>query len=69
LLATSLDPSGATVKSSLRLTLFLSLPSAVGLGVLASPIVALIYQHGHFTAHDTAMTALALQAYSLGLAG
>jgi putative peptidoglycan lipid II flippase len=57
------------VKSSLRLTLFLSLPSAVGLAVLASPIVTLLFQHGRFTAHDTAMTALALQAYALGLAG
>jgi putative peptidoglycan lipid II flippase len=64
-----LGPFGRTVKSSLRLTLFLSLPSAVGLGVLASPIVALLYQHGHFTAHDTAMTAIALQAYAIGLAG
>ena len=60
---------GRTVKSSLRLTLFLSIPAAVGLGVLARPIIALIYQHGHFTAHDTAMTALALQAYAIGLAG
>jgi putative peptidoglycan lipid II flippase len=64
-----LGPFGRTVRSSLRLTLFLSVPAAVGLGVLASPIIALIYQHGHFTAHDTAMTALALQAYALGLAG
>jgi putative peptidoglycan lipid II flippase len=60
---------GRTVKSSLRLTLFLSVPSAVGLAVLAKPIIALIYQHGHFTAHDTDMTALALQAYAIGLAG
>ncbi len=64
-----LGPFGRTVKSSLRLTLFLSIPSAVGLGVLAQPIIALIYQHGHFSAHDTAMTALALQAYAIGLAG
>jgi putative peptidoglycan lipid II flippase len=64
-----LGPFGRTVRSSLRLTLFLSVPSAVGLAALASPIVALIYQHGRFTAHDTAMTALALQAYALGLAG
>src|SRR6185312_864994 len=49
-----LGPFGRTVRSSLRLTLFLSLPSAVGLAVLARPIVALIFQHGHFTAHDTA---------------
>jgi putative peptidoglycan lipid II flippase len=64
-----LGPFGRTVRSSLRLTLFLSLPAAVGLAVLASPIIALIYQHGRFTAHDTAMTALALQAYVIGLAG
>ncbi|HWF77031.1 MAG TPA: murein biosynthesis integral membrane protein MurJ [Caulobacteraceae bacterium] len=64
-----LGPFGQTVKSSLRLTLFLSIPAAVGLMVLANPVIALIYQHGRFTAHDTAMTALALQAYAIGLAG
>src|SRR6185312_6320808 len=52
-----LGPFGRTVRSSLRLA------------VLARPIVALIFQHGHFTAHDTAMTALALQAYAIGLTG
>jgi putative peptidoglycan lipid II flippase len=64
-----LGPFGNTVKSSLRLALFLSIPAAVGLIVLAKPVIALIYQHGRFTAHDTAMTALALQAYAIGLAG
>jgi putative peptidoglycan lipid II flippase len=64
-----LGPFGQTVKSSLRLTLFLSIPAAIGLMVLARPVIALIYQHGRFTAHDTAMTALALQAYAIGLAG
>jgi putative peptidoglycan lipid II flippase len=60
---------GRTVRSSMRLTLFLSIPAAVGLAVLASPIIGLIYQHGHWSARDTAMTALALQAYAIGLAG
>jgi putative peptidoglycan lipid II flippase len=60
---------GRTVRSSVRLTLFLAIPAAVGLGALAAPIIGLIYQHGRFTAHDTAETALALQAYALGLAG
>ena len=60
---------GRTVKSSLRLTLFLSIPAAVGLMVLAKPVIGLIYQHGHFTAYDTAMTAGVLQAYAIGLAG
>ena len=60
---------GRTVRTSMRLTLFLSVPAAVGLAVLARPIIGLIYQHGHFSARDADMTALALQAYAVGLAG
>jgi putative peptidoglycan lipid II flippase len=60
---------GRTVRSSMRLTLFLSIPAAVGLAALATPIIGLIYQHGHFSARDTGKTALVLQAYALGLAG
>jgi putative peptidoglycan lipid II flippase len=60
---------GATARDSLRLAWFLALPASAGLAVLAGPIITLIYQHGRFSAHDTAQTALALQAYSLGLAG
>ena len=60
---------GATARESLRLAWFLALPASAGLAVLASPIITLIYQHGRFSAHDTAQTALALQAYAVGLAG
>ena len=60
---------GHTARDSLRLTAFLTLPAAAGLAVLAQPIIAVIYQHGRFSAHDTRETALALQAYSVGLAG
>ncbi len=59
---------GRTARDSLRLAWFLALPASAGLGFLARPIIALIYQHGRFSAHDTAQTALALQAYSVGLA-
>jgi putative peptidoglycan lipid II flippase len=60
---------GHTARDSLRLTAFLTLPAAAGLAVLAQPIIALIYQHGRFSVHDTHETAMALQAYALGLAG
>jgi putative peptidoglycan lipid II flippase len=60
---------GRTVKDSMRLAWFLALPASAGLGFLARPIIALIYQHGRFSAHDTLQTAHALQAYSIGLAG
>lgn len=58
-----------TLAHSLALVFLLCIPSAVGLAVLAKPIVALVFQHGKFTAFDTAQTANALAAYSLGLAG
>jgi putative peptidoglycan lipid II flippase len=60
---------GRTMRDSVRLCWFLALPAAVGLGFLAQPVIALIYQHGRFNAHDTLETAYALQAYAVGLAG
>ena len=60
---------GRTVKDSMRLAWFLALPAAAGLGFLARPIIALIYQHGRFSVFDTLQTAHALQAYAVGLAG
>lgn len=56
-----------TLGLGLRLTITLILPAAVGLLVLAQPIVALLFQHGAFNANDTAMTTLALRLYLLGL--
>ena len=58
---------GHTTRDSLRLAAFLTLPAAAGLAALANPIIALIYQHGRFSAHDTDQTALCLQAYAVGL--
>ncbi|MBM4273988.1 MAG: murein biosynthesis integral membrane protein MurJ [Deltaproteobacteria bacterium] len=55
-------------QSSLALALLLTLPAACGLIFLAKPIIALIYQHGHFTALDTHQTAAALALYAVGLA-
>ena len=51
----------------LRLTIFLALPSAVGLWILAEPTVRLIYEYNRFTATDTARTAAALRGYGVGL--
>jgi putative peptidoglycan lipid II flippase len=56
-----------TLASALRLVAFLNVPSAVGLAVVAGPIVSLIYEHGRFSAADAAATAEALVCYSLGL--
>jgi len=58
-----------TLAHSLALVFLLCIPSAAGLAILAKPIVALVFEHGKFTAFDTAQTANALAAYAVGLAG
>jgi putative peptidoglycan lipid II flippase len=58
-----------TLGSAMRLVAFLNVPSAVGLALLARPIISLIFEHGRFGAADTAATADALLFYALGLYG
>ena len=57
------------VSSGLRMMLMLNVPATVGLIVLATPIVRLIFERGRFTAADTAATAAALMCYAPGLIG
>jgi putative peptidoglycan lipid II flippase len=52
---------------ALELAAGLALPAALGLIVLAEPIVRLLFEHGAFTASDTAATARALMWLALGL--
>ncbi len=54
---------------ALRLVMLLTIPSAIGLMILAQPIISLIYEHGRFSAAATAQTAGALQFYAIGLVG
>ncbi len=56
-----------TLGLGVRLSLLLMLPAAVGLFVLAVPTVDLLFEHGAFTAADTAITAHALRLYLFGL--
>jgi putative peptidoglycan lipid II flippase len=52
---------------SLRIVSFITIPAAVGLILLRRPIVQVLFQHGHFVAESTALTAHALLFYSMGL--
>jgi putative peptidoglycan lipid II flippase len=58
----------AILARGMRLAFLLTIPSAIGLAMLASPIISVIYQHGRFTAEMTRETAGALQFYAIGLA-
>lgn len=52
---------------SLRLSLFISLPSALGLAAVAGPLVALLFGHGAFDRHAVDATVAALLAYTPGI--
>ncbi len=53
----------------LRLTILLTLPAALALGMIAVPLLATFFQHGAFTVHDVLMSRSALVGYSVGLIG
>jgi putative peptidoglycan lipid II flippase len=56
-----------TLRRGLRLVLFLTVPSTIGLALLGVPIIRLIFQHGRFGADATLQTAHALSGYAVGL--
>jgi putative peptidoglycan lipid II flippase len=51
----------------IRILLMLSLPAAVGLFILAEPIVEVIYQRGQFKSTDTHITGQVLAIFALSL--
>lgn len=54
---------------ALRLVVLISMPAAVGLFVLAGPLLTTIFFGGRFGAGDVEMATLSLMAYSFGLLG
>ncbi len=56
-----------TLEWGARWALLVSIPSTVGLIMLAHPMISAIYFHGDFTENGVNMTVLSLVAYSLGL--
>ena len=58
-----------TVDWSMKLVTLIATPAAVGLIILAEPLVATIFYGGVFTAFDVEMAGLSLQAFAAGLMG
>jgi putative peptidoglycan lipid II flippase len=58
-----------TVSRGLGMMLMLNIPATIGLFVLATPIVQLLFERGRFLPADTAATAAAARFYAIGLAG
>ncbi|SEI79659.1 putative peptidoglycan lipid II flippase [Allopseudospirillum japonicum] len=51
----------------LRLVLLIALPAALGLMLLAEPLLTTLFQYGAMGTQDVTMAALSLRAYALGL--
>lgn len=54
-------------RKGMRLILVINIPAAVGLVVLAEPVIRLLFQRGAFRAEDTALMVPVLAVYALGL--
>lgn len=57
----------ADYRRGLRLILLLNVPAAAGLALLSTPIVRLLYEHGKFTAADTAAMAPIVAWFAIGM--
>jgi putative peptidoglycan lipid II flippase len=65
--AGDLNALRGTFTHAMKLVLFITIPSMVGLIVLREPIVALLFKRGAFDGRTTQLTAVALFYYGIGL--
>lgn len=59
----------ATLDWAIRCILVISLPAAIGLFILAHPVVEILFKHGLFTERDVLMTTYSVMAFALGIPG
>lgn len=56
-----------TIDWALRIALLLGLPAAIGLLLMAKPLLTSLFEYGQFTPRDTQMASYSLAAYAVGL--
>ncbi len=57
-----------TLEWAMRTVMLIAIPSAVGLALLAGPLLTTLFQYGHFHARDVMMARLSLIAFAFGVA-
>jgi putative peptidoglycan lipid II flippase len=62
-----LDDLRRSLTDSLKMVLFLTVPTSAVIGFLAHPITSIIYERGKFTAADTGATSIMLALFMIGL--
>ncbi|WP_196138388.1 murein biosynthesis integral membrane protein MurJ [Aliikangiella sp. G2MR2-5] len=58
-----------TFNWGLRLVFLIGVPAAIGLFIMAEPIILTVFQHGKFLISDAYLASLSLKAYIVGLLG
>ncbi|MBK5108804.1 MAG: polysaccharide biosynthesis C-terminal domain-containing protein, partial [Anaerolineales bacterium] len=64
-----LEEMRSSLASTVRSILYLSIPATVGLIILRTPLIEMLYERGEFTAESTQLVAWALLWYAFGLVG
>lgn len=67
--AGSVESFSAMLDWALRWVAMIAIPASLGLYLLATPLLATIFQHGEFSVRDVEMSALALKAIAIGVSG
>jgi putative peptidoglycan lipid II flippase len=65
----SMEEFSNTIDWSMKLTVLIAAPAAVGLIILAEPLMATIFYGGVFTETEVRLAGLSLQAFAFGLVG
>jgi putative peptidoglycan lipid II flippase len=65
----SMEKFAEVIDWSMRLVFLFVVPAAIGIFLLAEPMIAVIYYGGMFDQTNVEMTALSLKAFSIGLIG
>jgi len=60
------EEMAASLQRAFRMVLFLAIPASVGLAVLSTPIIRMIFEHGGFGAGQTKRAAAVLAFYGIG---
>lgn len=67
--AQSSDQFSDTLDWAVRIIMLVGVPASIALILLAEPLLVTLFQYGEFSPRDVTMSALSLQAYSVGLMG
>jgi putative peptidoglycan lipid II flippase len=65
----SMEEFSRTIDWSMKLVVLIAVPAAIGLVLLASPLLVTLFYGGIFSRLDVEMAAISLQAFALGLIG